>query len=49
MSSLIEELQRREAAARERVDELRCEIAQLNERLGQAEEPLPRMEIARET
>jgi hypothetical protein len=49
MSSLIEELQRREAAARREVDELRGEIAQLNERLTQAEEKLSRLEITRET
>jgi hypothetical protein len=34
MASLIEELQRREAAARQEVDELRGEIAQLGERLA---------------
>jgi hypothetical protein len=49
MSSLIEELQRREAAARREVDELRGEIAQLNKRLTQAEEKLSRLEITRET
>ena len=49
MSSLIEELQRREAAARREVDELRGEIAQLNERLTQAEEKLSRLGITRET
>ena len=49
MSSLIEELERREAAARREVDELRGEIAQLNERLTQAEEKLSRLEITRET
>jgi hypothetical protein len=49
MSSLMEELQRREAAARREVDELRGEIAQLNERLTQAEEKLSRLEITRET
>lgn len=49
MGSLIEELQRREAAARREVDELRGEIAQLNERLTQAEEKLSRLEITRET
>jgi hypothetical protein len=31
------------------VDELRREIAQLNERLAQAEESCPRLEITRET
>ena len=49
MSSLIEELQRREAAARQEVDELRGEIARLNERLARAEERLSRLEITRET
>ncbi len=49
MSSLIEELQRREAAARREVDELRGEVAQLNERLTQAEEKLSRLEITQET
>src|SRR5260370_32823527 len=49
MSSLIEELQRREAAARQEVDELRGEIARLNERLARAEEALSRLEITRET
>ena len=36
MASLIEELQRREAAARQEVDELRGEIARLGERLARA-------------
>lgn len=49
MGSLIEELQRREAAARQEVDELRGEIARLNERLARAEEALSRLEITRET
>jgi hypothetical protein len=49
MASLIEELQRREAAARQEVDELRGEIARLNERLGRAEERLSRLEVTRET
>jgi hypothetical protein len=49
MGSLIEELQRREAAARRGADELRGEIAQLNERLAQAGERLSRLEITRET
>jgi hypothetical protein len=34
MASLIEELRRREAAARQEVDELRGEIARLGERLA---------------
>lgn len=49
MGSLIEELQRREAAARREADELRSVIARLNERLAQAEERLSRLEITRET
>ena len=49
MASLIEELQRREAAARHEVDELRGEIARLSERLARAEERLSRLEITRET
>jgi hypothetical protein len=49
MGSLIEELQRREAAARQEVDELRGEIARLSERLARAEEALSRLEITRET
>jgi hypothetical protein len=49
MGSLIEELQRREAAARQEADELRGEIARLNERLARAQERLSRLEITRET
>jgi hypothetical protein len=49
MGSLIEELQRREAAARQEVDELRGEITRLTERLAGAEERLSRLEITRET
>jgi hypothetical protein len=49
MGSLIEELQRREAAARQEVDELRGEIARLNDRLARAGERLSRLEITRET
>jgi hypothetical protein len=49
VASLIEELQRREAVARQEVDELRGEIARLNERLARAEERLSRLEITRET
>ena len=49
MGSPIEELQRREAAARQEVNELRGEIARLNERLTRAEEKLSRLEITRET
>src|SRR5215472_9717112 len=49
MASLIEELRRREAAARQEADELRGEIARLTERLARAEERLSRLEITRET
>ena len=49
MGSLIDELQRREAAAREEAEELRGQIAQLAERLAGAEERLSRLVIARET
>jgi hypothetical protein len=49
MASLIEELQRREAADRREVDEPRGEIARLTERLARAEERLARLEITRET
>jgi hypothetical protein len=49
MASLIEELQRREAAARREVDELRGEIARLSEQLARAEERLSRLEITRDT
>ena len=40
MASLIEELRRREAAARHEVDERRGEIARLTGRLARAEEGL---------
>jgi hypothetical protein len=49
MGSLMEELQRREAAARREADELRSEIARLSERLALAEEVLARLEVTRET
>jgi chromosome segregation ATPase len=49
MGSLIDELQRREAAAREEAEELRGRIAQLAERLGGVEERLSRLVITRET
>lgn len=45
MGSLIEELQRREAAGRQEVDELRGEITRLTQRLARAEERLSRLEI----
>ena len=49
MGSLIDELQRREAAARADAEELRRRIAELTERLAWAEERLSRLVIARET
>jgi cell division septum initiation protein DivIVA len=49
MGSLIDELQRREAAAREEAEELRGRIAQLTERLAGVEERLSRLVITRET
>jgi cell division septum initiation protein DivIVA len=49
MGSLIDELKRREAAAGEEAEELRGRIAQLIERLAQADERLSRLVIARET
>ena len=49
MGSLIDELQRREAAAREDAEELRGRIAQLAERLAGVEEQLSRLVITRET
>jgi hypothetical protein len=49
MGSLVDELQRREAAARAEAEELRGRIAQLAERLAGVEERLSRLVIARET
>jgi chromosome segregation ATPase len=49
MGSLIEELRRREAAARAEAEELRGRIAQLTECLAGAEERLSRLVITRET
>jgi cell division septum initiation protein DivIVA len=49
MGSLIDELQRREAAARAEAEDLRGRIAELAERLAQAEERLSRLVITRET
>jgi hypothetical protein len=48
MGSLVDELQRREAAARAEAEELRGRIAELAERLAQVEERLSRLVIARE-
>jgi hypothetical protein len=49
MESLIDELQRREAAARAEAERLRGQIAELTERLAGVEERLSRRVIARET
>lgn len=49
MSSLIEALHRREAAARQEKAGLRREIEALNDRLAQAEDRLFRLELSRET
>jgi hypothetical protein len=48
MGSLIDELQRREAAARAEAEELRGQIAELTEQLSQAEERLSRLVITRQ-
>jgi hypothetical protein len=48
MGSLIDELQRRESAARAEAEELRGRIAELAERLAGVEERLSRLMIARE-
>jgi hypothetical protein len=48
MGSLVDELQRREVAARAEAEELRGRIAELAERLAQVEERLSRLVIARE-
>jgi hypothetical protein len=49
MGSLVDELRRREAAARAEAEELRGRISQLAERLAGVEERLSRLVIARET
>ncbi|MET7729676.1 hypothetical protein [Streptomyces mirabilis] len=49
MVSLPEELQAREAAARQRVEELEAAAAELAVRLERAREDLSRLEITRET
>ena len=49
MGSLLDELERREAAARAEVEELRGRIAELTEQLADAEERLARLVITRET
>src|SRR5260370_30464020 len=48
MGSLIDELRRREAAARAEAEELRGRIAELAERLAGVEERLSRLVITRE-
>ena len=48
MGSLIEELKRREAAARAEADRLRTRIEELSEDLARAEEQVSRLVIARE-
>jgi hypothetical protein len=48
MGSLIEELRRREAAARAGADRVRCRIQELAEELARAEEQVSRLVIARE-
>jgi len=48
MGSLIDELQRREAAVRAEAEQLRGQIGQLAERLAGVEEQLSRLVIARE-
>ena len=48
MGSLIEELRRREAAARAEADRLRSRIQELSEDLARAEEHASRLAIARE-
>jgi len=48
MGSLIDELQRREAAARAEAEQLRGQIAQLAERLAEVEGQLSRLVTARE-
>jgi hypothetical protein len=48
MGSLIEELGRREAAARAEADRLRARIEELAEELARAEEQVTRLAIARE-
>jgi hypothetical protein len=49
MSSLLAELERRESAARERVAQLREQIAELTGRLEAEQERVSRLVIARET
>jgi hypothetical protein len=48
VGSLVEELERREAAARAGAERLRCRIEELSEELARAEEQVSRLVIARE-
>ena len=48
MGSLVDELERREAAARAEAERLRGQIAELSERLAGVEEQLSRLVIARD-
>ncbi|WSY62320.1 hypothetical protein OH799_05290 [Nocardia sp. NBC_00881] len=49
MGSWMEELERRQAAAQERAEELRGRIVELSEQLAAEEQRLSRLEITRET
>ncbi|MCC2280076.1 hypothetical protein LKL35_32320 [Streptomyces sp. ET3-23] len=49
MGSLLEELERREAETRARVEELREQVEELNRQLAAEEERLTRLRITRET
>lgn len=49
MASWLEEIERREAAARERIGELRARMTELSESLAEQEIVLSRLEITRET
>ncbi|MFF4161583.1 hypothetical protein [Streptomyces sp. NPDC001678] len=49
MASWLEEIERREAAARERIEELLAWVTELSESLAEQEMVLSRLEITRET
>ncbi|WP_438453288.1 hypothetical protein [Streptomyces asiaticus] len=49
MVSWLEEIERREAAAREKIGELRAQLEELTGRLAEQEAVLSRLEITRET
>ncbi|MEV6140026.1 hypothetical protein AB0L63_29060 [Nocardia sp. NPDC051990] len=49
MASWLEELERREASARERAEELRRRIGELSEELAAEEQQLSRLQVTRET